>query len=222
MHDSFLCYFAEYVYPDIRTWMQARLPDFKTGIVLNTTKPLTFNSESKPPCNKEMDAGIRIWQPNQGHYGSFPVVVVETGYSETWNELMVDGSEWLWGSSHRVQSVILVKLQKPAFKKDFADETKWEGFLEIHVRRVDSRYVQIQFDSSPGQWIAYGSTVTFKPFPLATRCIFFLPNNILTNSSRFVSTNSYRMRIFPTNLAWTARSPSKFHSIRSSHTFGTR
>jgi hypothetical protein len=65
----------------------------------------------------------------------FPRIVVEVGYTETYDDLHKDIKRWLLGSGGYVRCGILVKLEQPADDCDFSDYSKWKGFLEVWYRR---------------------------------------------------------------------------------------
>jgi hypothetical protein len=129
VHESFPSYFATEMYPEIRTWISKKLPNFRTRFSLSVRKKLL---SGVPPItiSKEPDAGIHVWGPSMGEFGSgYPSLVVEVGYGEGWPKLKRDSYGWLSGSSRKVRTVILVKFHKP--KANFGDATKWRGYLEI-------------------------------------------------------------------------------------------
>jgi hypothetical protein len=140
MHDFFLRYFMKYVYPDIATWLTATFPDFESVPIINPTLPLLFDkpaSDAHDIIKKEPDAGVRIWRSGTADRSIYPNMIVEVAYSESWQHVRDKAGVWLWGSSGQVRCALLVKLNHPA--EDFDDATKWEAYLEIHVRSAESR-----------------------------------------------------------------------------------
>jgi hypothetical protein len=133
IHESVVGYFRWNLAPEIRSWLNAVLPDVCVRPSGNTTKTLT-HVDWRQSFNKEADEGLFIWSTEAGNYGYCPTMVVEVGYSETQNELENDAWKWLWGSEGEVKSVVLIKLIKPSSPSDFGDATKWRGYLEIHIR----------------------------------------------------------------------------------------
>jgi hypothetical protein len=131
MHESFRRYFSAFLYSEILAWLNEILPGFSAIPSGSPRIPLD------PDFSKEPDEGLYIWR-SEGHYGIYPNMIIEVGYSETWNDLEKDASEWLWGSEGEVRCVLLVNLMPPAGvspdSDDFRDETKWEGYLEIRIR----------------------------------------------------------------------------------------
>jgi hypothetical protein len=136
MHESFPNYFRLDLYPEIRAWLNLILPGFSARTSGSPTKRLNLDFDLQP-FGKEADEGLFIWSKEVGHYGYFPGMIIEVGCSETWNELKNDARDWLWGSKGEVKCVVLVKLIAPS--SDFGDETKWRGFLEIHIRAENSK-----------------------------------------------------------------------------------
>ncbi|KZP20152.1 hypothetical protein FIBSPDRAFT_543563 [Athelia psychrophila] len=59
---------------------------------------------------KGFDIGLELDNPP----AAYPPIVFEVGASESYLDLKRDAWDWLWGSCHQVQVVILVKLHKPA------------------------------------------------------------------------------------------------------------
>jgi hypothetical protein len=140
MHDFFVRYFMKYVYPDIDTWLRATFPDFESVPITNPTLPLLFvkaSSQAHHIINKEPDAGVRIWRSGTAYRSIYPRIIVEVAYSESWEHVVEKAGLWLWGSLGEVRCAILVKMNCPP--EDFDDATKWEAYLEIHVRSSESK-----------------------------------------------------------------------------------
>lgn len=95
------------------TWMKGKHPDHTLEVIINGG-------------------------PDQR---GFPTIVVEVGYSETYGQLKKDVDAWLLGSLGYVRCAILIKLQKPERDVDFGESKKWNGFIEVWHREVESGWV---------------------------------------------------------------------------------
>lgn len=62
----------------------------------------------------------------------YPNIVVEIGYSESYEDLIEDAKLWLLKTPrHPVLSIILFKFEKPAAVADFNNFDKWGLFFEV-------------------------------------------------------------------------------------------
>jgi hypothetical protein len=143
LHDFFIRYFTTDLYPKINGWLRVNLPNFESMIVLDPTMPIVSELEAYEPryTRREPDAGAHIWRTETDDCGTYPQIIVEVGYTQSWPSLLRKASAWLCGSLGEVKCVVLVKVNPPTSdsEKDFGDETKWEAYLEIHVRSPDSK-----------------------------------------------------------------------------------
>jgi hypothetical protein len=138
IHESVVGYFRWDLGPEIRSWLNVVLPGVSVRPSGSTTKTLT-HVDRPQSIEKEADEALFIWSTEAGHYGYYPTMVVEVGYSETENELGNDAWKWLWGSEGKVKCVVLIKLIKPKSPSDFGDATKWRGYLDIHILAENSK-----------------------------------------------------------------------------------
>jgi len=73
----------------------------------------------------------------------FPQMVLEVGYSQSYESLIRNARRWLLGSP-QVRSVMLVKFAKPD-ERDMPRVNQWRAWIEIWLRTEDDRYVLIRF-----------------------------------------------------------------------------
>lgn len=92
---------------DSTPWMKVKVPDLSLEVTIDGVK------ESESP---------------------YPTIVVEVGYSQSYENLLGDIEAWLLGSLGHIKCGILVKLEKPASDGNFGDIARWKGFVEVWHR----------------------------------------------------------------------------------------
>jgi hypothetical protein len=132
IHESTLQFFVE-----VATTAQNCLNTVTSCRVLmdGTSKAdLYLDIESKSPSfkGKQPDVSFMVIVDGNQVSSPYPTIVVEVGYSDTYDMLVKDVDAWLLGSLGYIRCAILIKLEKPAIDDDFGDIAKWTGFIEVY------------------------------------------------------------------------------------------
>ena len=135
IHDSFSRYFCWNLSLQIHDWLSPILYEHKISIILTPIIRLLDVSIAR----KVPDAGLKVTK--RGDVCTWPQMAIEVGYSEMERELCDDAWNWLYGSSNHVQSVLVVKFEKPVDPNTFGNWKQWTGWLEIHARSSSTRCV---------------------------------------------------------------------------------
>jgi hypothetical protein len=131
IHDAFIGFFAQSLSINIKSWLASVLPDHSLSLLFS---PL-FKLEGVPIPRKAPDAGLFF--ARKGTITRWPQFVVEVGYSQTAKQLRRDARTRLLGSSNQVQSVLIVKFEKP--NVDASNPENWTCWMEIWVRSSSAR-----------------------------------------------------------------------------------
>lgn len=138
-HESLQFYLTQDFRSSLQEWVRKIIPKAIVDIA-GTVRHDLYDTQGIRLKGKTPDQGFRILMPPRyKKQGSYPNIVIEIGYSESYSDLCDDARRWLCETDDgSVLCVIIFSFKKPTKDEDFLVADKWRAFLEVYERYVHS------------------------------------------------------------------------------------